>query len=73
MCVSWEVVNTQTFDDERVDDKVQHQNDDGDGRHHQTYGEIQRRNNLSLSQSALTSFKLHSFNLGLHSTTVYCS
>lgn len=26
----------QTFNDKRVDDKVQHKDDDSDGRHHQT-------------------------------------
>ena len=37
------VYKKQTFNDKSVDDKIQHQNDDSNGRHHQTCGEIQRR------------------------------
>lgn len=42
MCVCGEVVYKPTFNDKRVDDKIQHQNDDSDGRHHQTCGKNEK-------------------------------
>lgn len=40
MTVIWVISSIQTFDDKRVDDKKQHEDDDGDGGHYQTCGEI---------------------------------